>query len=426
MRSDHYVTLMYKPLSLFIGLRYLRAKHRNRFASFISITSTLGIALGVAVLIIVLSVMNGFEREVAAHVVGMTSHATAYKLGEPMRDWQRIASVIREMPHVLGVEPFIRGSGMLNRRGKVRGIVLYGIPPTAESNVTDLPRYLGPTGLAELVDDGTTPRVIIGISLAEALGATTGDTLSLIIPQWDPRDGIRAPLFRQMQVAGIFRVGMHEFDSNFALVDIQQAANLFHLEGAVSGLRIRFDDATQAKALGEVVSANLGSQFLVLDWAEFHRNFFQALKSQKRILFVILSLIIAVAAFNIVASMMMVVKEKTSDIAILRTLGCSPHQVLIVFITQGAMIGLIGVLLGIGGGALGAHYANDLLRWVEKLFGVQLIKPDVYYISYLPTQIQTPDVVVVSLLAFLICVLATVYPAWRASKIAPVDALRYD
>lgn len=416
---------MYKPITLFIGLRYLFAKRRNRFASFIAIASTVGIALGVAVLIIVLSVMNGFEREIAAHVVGMTAHATSYKLGEPMAQWPSIAAEVRQMPHVEGVEPFIRGSGMLNRRGTVRGVVVYGIPPESESNVTDLVRYLG-SDLAELADDGPIPGVFLGTNLADTLRLAKGDIVSLIVPRWDPDRGVSAPLFSQLRVAGVFHVGMHEFDSTFAIISLTEAAKVFQFGEKISGLRIKFDDSTRAKEYASSVGSRLGAAYLVLDWSEFHRNFFQALKSQKRILFVILSLIIAVAAFNIVASMIMVVKEKLSDIAILRTLGCAPRQILLVFIAQGAIIGLVGIVSGICLGMIGASYANDVMQWLERTFDLQLIKPDVYYISTLPTHIETLDVVVVSVMAFIVCMLATIYPAWRASKIVPVDALRYD
>ena len=417
---------MYKPLSIFIGLRYLRAKRRNRFASFIAIASTTGIALGVAVLIIVMSVMNGFEREVAGHVAGMTAHATSFELGVPMSRWQEIATDIRKLPHVEGVEPFIRGSGMLNRRGAARGIVLYGVDPETESHVTKLADYLGSTPLSALKSDGPIPNIMIGSTLAETLRLTTGDVVSLIVPRWAPNQGMGSPLFQQLRIAGIFQVGMHEFDSTFAIIDIHAAAEIFQFRDAVSGLRIRFDDLGRATEYALAIREHLGDKYLVLDWTEFHRNFFQALKSQKRILFVILSLIIAVAAFNIIASMIMVVKEKLTDIAILRTLGYAPMQILAMFIVQGTMISLVGIALGIGIGTTAAGYASDLMRWLEKMFDIQLIKPEVYYISYLPTQIQLADLVLVSLTAFGVCLLATFYPAWRASNIVPVDALRYD
>ncbi|MGH8596944.1 MAG: ABC transporter permease, partial [Gammaproteobacteria bacterium] len=252
---------MFKPLSLFIGARYLLAKRRNRFASFVAIASTVGVGLGVSVLIIVLSVMNGFEREVAAHVVGMTSHATIFKLGMPLDHWPAIAKLIREMPHVLAAEPFIRGSGMLNRRGNVRGVVIYGIPPRAEGNVSELAHYLGTAGLSKL-ETGEISGVIVGATLAATLDLAEGGTVSLIVPRWSPRGDLTTPSFRQLRVVGIFRVGMHEFDSSFAIVNIKHAAEFFHLGEAVSGLRIRFDDLARAKEYAQHVASELGNHYL--------------------------------------------------------------------------------------------------------------------------------------------------------------------
>lgn len=417
---------MFKPLPLFVALRYLRAQRRQRFASFISVVSVLGIALGVAVLVIVLSVMNGFEREVSRHIVGLTSHATVFARSGVMQDWQAVARWCLRDPRVEAAQPFIRGSGMLSHRGEVRGAIFYGIDPAGEAAVSSLPQYLGRTPLAVLAEEDGVPPLILGHSLAAALGVETGERLTLIAPRWDAARGTSVPSYRRMRVAGTFRAGMHEFDSAFALLGLREAAAIFEVGGGVSGLRLRLASAAEAPAIARELNAAIGPDYAVIDWTQFHRNFFEALKSQKRIMFVILSLIVAVAAFNIVASMVMLVREKRSDIAILRTLGMTPRAVLSAFVTQGVIIGAGGVGLGVLLGALGARHANTVTSAVERAFGVRFIKPDVYYIDYLPTEILPGDVVTVSTVAFLICVAATVYPAWRAAQIAPVEALRYD
>lgn len=417
---------VFKPLPLFIAARYLRSKRKNRFASFISLVSILGIALGVGVLIIVLSVMNGFETEVAKHILGLTAHASVFKAGEPMRDWPQVAAGLRHDARVLGVQPFIRGSGMLNHRGQVRGVIFYGIPPDTEREVSDLQRYLGATPLSALNSAAGVPAIFIGRTLAKDLEARVGDTLTLIAPRWDAEQGIGLPVYKRVVVAGVFHAGMHEFDSAFAMLNLPDAAAIFDFGDAVSGLRLRFDDAQRAPEISQALARRAGSEYVFVDWTQYHRNFFHALKSQKRIMFVILSLIVAVAAFNIVASMVMVVKEKSRDIAILRTLGIAPRSVLAVFVSQGVLIGFGGVGCGIVLGTLGADYASALMGLVERLFDIQFIKPDVYYIEYLPTEIRAADVLAVSAAAFFICVVATIYPAWRAAQIAPVEALRYD
>lgn len=417
---------MYRPLSLFIGLRYLRGKRRNRFATFVSFASVLGVATGVAVLIIVLSVMNGFEREVAGHILGMTSHATVFRGGEAMADWPQVASDIRSVPGVTGVQPFIRGSAMINRRGRIKGVVVYGIPRARESEVSDLARYLGDAHLGDLAAaNGRTP-VFLGQTLADALDARVGDTATLIMPRWSAETGATQPRYAPVNLGGVFKVGMHEFDSAFVLMDLPVAARLFDYGDAVTGLRVRFTSPGEALLQASRLQSILGPSFVVLDWSRFHRNFFQALQSQKRILFLILSVIIGVAAFNVVASMIMVVKEKRRDIAILRTQGCAASTILGAFVIQGLLIGIIGIALGLGTGMLGAEYANDLMRWLERSFDLKLIKADVYYIDYLPTRVLAGDVFRVAGITLGICLFATLYPAWQAARVAPVEALRYE
>ncbi len=417
---------MYRPLALFIGLRYLQGKRRNRYATFVSFASVFGVGLGVAVLVIVLSVMNGFEREVASHILGMTSHATVFKNGEAMTGWQEIATSIHRQTFVKGVQPFIRGSAMINRRGQIRGVVVYGIPSDGESEVSDLARYLDGAPLSLLKGHDLQVPVFLGATLAETLKIKPDDSATLIVPRWTPERGAQAPVYQPVTLGTIFRVGMHEFDSTFVLLDLPAAARLFDYEKSVTGLRVKFDRPELAKEYSAHLQRDLGGGFLVLDWSQFHRNFFEALKSQKRILFLILSLIIAVAAFNVVASMVMIVKEKRHDIAILRTQGCASRTILAAFLLQGLLIGTLGVLIGLSLGTTCATYANDFLKWLEGALGIHLIKADVYYINYLPTKIEAADLIVVAGTTMFICLLATVYPAYQASKIEPVEALRYE
>jgi lipoprotein-releasing system permease protein len=421
---------LFQPLPLFLAVRYLRVKRKNRFAAFVSLASVAGIALGVAILLIVLSVMNGFERQVAARILGMTSHATLLSRYGLMDDWQAVATRARTAPEVIAAEPFVRGAGMLNHRGKVRGVLLYGVPPATEGAVSDLQQYLGATPIAALADereaaDDIAP-IAIGDALAEELALKPGDMVTLIAPRWDDAQQLGVPRYIRLRVVGTFHAGMHEFDSAFGIVSIATAARIFELGTAVSGLRVKFTDSSRAPALAQQLATHVGDDVAALDWTQFHRNFFLALKSQKRIMFVILSLIIAVAAFNIVASMVMLVKEKNRDIAILRTMGIAPGGILTTFLVQGMLVAGIGIGIGIGLGVLGADYANAAMSLVERTFGIQFIKPDVYYIDYLPTEIRGGDISVIASATFLICVLAAGFPAWQASRIAPVEAMRYD
>jgi lipoprotein-releasing system permease protein len=417
---------LFQPLPLFLAVRYLRVKRKNRFAAFVSLASVAGIALGVAILLIVLSVMNGFERQVAARILGMTAHATLLSRYGLMEDWEQIAERARGAPAVLAAEPFVRGAGMLNHRGKVRGIVLYGVPPASESRVSDLQQYLGEVPLTALGGDADPAAIFVGDTLAAELALRPGDVLTLIAPRWDDAQKLGLPRYVRLRVAGTFHAGMHEFDSAFGIVSLGTAARIFELGQAVSGLRVRFEDATRAPALAASLVAHVGDDVAAIDWTQFHRNFFLALKSQKRILFVLLALIIAVAAFNIVASMVMLVKEKNRDIAILRTIGLAPRGVLTAFLVQGVLIAAIGIGAGLALGVAGAEHANAAMNLVEEFFGVRFIKPDVYYIDYLPTEIRLADIIGIASATFAICLVAAGFPAWQASRIAPVEALRYD
>lgn len=417
---------MFRPLPLFIATRYLRAKRKNRFASLVTGVSVAGIGLGVAVLIIVLSVMNGFEREISARILGMTADATVFGSPADLRNWPALAQQLERDPQVVAVRPFVRGSGMLSVRGKVRGIVVYGVPAEGEGAVSELEHYLRNVTLAALIRPERPAGIILGHTLADDLGVHPGDLVTLISPQWDNAQQLGLPAYERLASVGSFDAGMHEFDAAFGIMAMSEAARIFKLDGTVSGLRIKLKDSRLAPAVAATIGQQLGPSFLVIDWTRYHRNFFLAIKSQKHIMFVILSIIVAVAAFNVVASMIMIVKEKQRDIAILRTLGLAPISVLCAFLLQGAIVTGLGVALGVGLGLLGADYANDFMHLVEHIFGIQFIKPDVYYINYLPTEVRLSDALGVALATFTICVIATLYPAWRAAQIAPVDALRYE
>ncbi len=415
---------MLHPVSAFIALRYLRTKRANRFASFVSVASVLGVGLGVAVLIIVTAVMNGFEKEVKRHILGMTSHAVVLQPGEVVHGWAQLREELLTRPHVVAAAPFIRAGAMLNHRGNVRGVSSQGIEPRLEPSVSTLADAVDPAAFATLSSGAG--NILLGKSLAEALAVNTGDIITLVAPRWRPGAGVELPQYFPLTVTGTFSVGMHDFDSGFALLSLADAAAMFELGDGVSGLRLRFDNPDMAPMAARAAATVLGDGASAVDWTQYHRNFFLALKSQKRIMFVILSLIVAVAAFNIVASMVMVVKEKTRDIAVLRTLGLSRRATMFIFVVQGVVIGTLGVVLGIILGALGANRANEIVGAVERVFGIQFIKPDVYYINYLPADLRLEDIVTIAIIGFFICVIATLYPAAQAAQTAPAAALRYE
>jgi len=313
---------------------------------------------------------------------------------------------------------------MLNHKGIVRGVSIQGIDIDTERTVSKLPDAIDPAALAALPREANS--ILLGRSLAETLEVDIGNTITLVAPRWNPASGVELPRYFPLKVIGTFSVGMHDFDAGFALLSLPDAARIFGLGDGVSGIRVRFTDPDAAPGHAAAIAKRLGSGIVSINWTQYHQNFFYALKSQKRIMFVILSLIVAVAAFNIVASMVMIVKEKNRDIAILRTLGLSRRAVMLIFIIQGVLIGIAGVVLGVIAGAWGASQADRVVATVERWFDIQFIKPDVYYIDYLPADVRLGDVTLISAVAFAICVIATLYPAWRAAHTAPAVALRYE
>ena len=412
---------MFKPFVLFAALRYLRSKRRNRFDSIISFASVAGIALGVAALVIVLSVMNGFEREVTRHVLGMTAHATVFQLSGTLRAWTARDAEIRAHAEVVATAPYARARGMLSHRGRVKGVVVEGIEPQRERGVTELSSYVSEEALAALATAGN--GVLIGKTLAAELQAAVGSTVTLVIPRWDADRRFRTPRYVQLTIVGTFSVGMHQFDSNLVLAHIGYTQRIFEFGDAVSGIRVRFEHAPRAPATLQEVVELLGPGFSGVDWTQYHRNFFTALKSQKRIMFVVLVLIIAVAAFNIAANIVMLVTEKTADIAILRTMGTSRRRIVALFLLQGLSIGIAGAMLGAGLGAWGAAESGVVATLIEGLLKIDLINPDVYFIDYLPAELRFGDVIAVTSASLVLSVCATLYPALKAAAIDPAQAV---
>ncbi len=415
---------MFKPLEVYVGLRYTRAKRRNHFISFISLSSMLGIALGVTALITVLSVMNGFEKELRERILGMASHATISRFRGALEDWPAVAERARQHPRVVGVAPYVQGEAMLTRGRYVRGALVRGVLPEEEPKVSDIGKYLIAGSLDSLRAGEF--NVLLGKGLAGVLGARIGDKVTLVAPKATPTPAGILPRLRRFTLTGIFEVKHGQYDNQLAIVHLDDAARLFQLDGGVSGLRVKLDDMFLAPAVGRELAADLPGTFWVRDWTQYQANFFRALKTEKTVMFVILTLIVAVAAFNIVSALTMVVTDKESDIAILRTLGVTPGSVMLIFIVQGTLIGLIGTLLGLLGGVALADNVETLVPAIEQFFDTKFLSPDIYYISDVPSDMRWSDIGLVTSVAFLMSIVATIYPAWRASRTQPAEALRYE
>jgi lipoprotein-releasing system permease protein len=415
---------MFRPLALYIGLRYTGAKRRNHFISFISLISMIGIALGVAALITVLSVMNGFEQELRTRILGMASHASISGYQKPLGDWRRLADRAAEHPEVLGVAPYVKGEIMLTKGKKVSGALVRGILPDEEPAVSTVGEHMRIGRLDDL--QAGEYRIILGNELAYSLGARVGDQITMVTPQATFSPAGILPRLRRFQVAGIFDVGMYEYDRGVALVHMEDAARLFKLDDNITGIRLKLEDLFRAPQVSRQLASELGDGLRVQDWTRQHANFFRAVQTEKRVMFVILTLIVAVAAFNIVSTLVMVVTDKRADIAILRTLGATPGVVLRIFMIQGALIGLLGTALGVIGGVALALNVETIVPAIEEAFGIQFMPADVYYISSLPSKLNWPDVWQIGTVAFLLSFLATLYPSWRAARTQPAEALRYE
>ena len=415
---------MFKPLTLFIGLRYTRAKRRTGFISFITLTSILGIALGVAALITVLSVMNGFEAELRDRILGMTSHASITGIDGELHDWENLQAPLGREPRVKGWAPYVEGQAMINSDRRVSGSLIRGILPDYEPRVSEVATRLVAGNLSDLKAGEF--GIILGAELAEHLGVITGDKITVITPQITATPAGILPRLKRFTVVGIFHVGMFEYDRNLALINLEDAKRLFSMEGAVSGLRLKVDDVFYARQIAREIGPNLPGEYMITDWTQAHSNFFKAIQTEKRVMFIILLLIVAVAAFNIVSTLVMVVTDKRSDIAILRTQGMPPLSVMAIFIVLGTVIGLFGTLIGGIGGVLLALNVETVVPAIEKLFGVHFLSADVYYISELPSKLIWGDVYRITLVAFILSIVATLYPAWQAAKIKPAEELRYE
>jgi len=415
---------MFRPLIFYIGLRYTRAKRRTQFISFITLTSVLGIALGVTALITVLSVMNGFEAELRERILGMTAHSTITGYNGQLEDWRSLAERTEKMPHVQAVAPFIHGQVMVNADRQVSGTLVQGIMPDYEANVSEVASHMKYGSLTDLRPGEF--GIVLGIELANYLGVVRGDKVTIITPQVTATPAGILPRLKRFTVVGVFQVGMFEYDRNMAMIHIDDAATLFRIEPAVTGLRLKLDDLFNAPQITQDLANALGNDYRVSDWTKAHNNFFRAVQTEKRAMFIILLLIVAVAAFNIVSTLVMVVTDKRGDIAILKTQGLSNASVMGIFIVLGCIIGSIGTLLGTIFGVLLALNVESIVPFIENLFGVHFMAADVYYISEVPSKLVWGDVYWIAITAFLLSLLATIYPAWQASRINPAEVLRYE
>ncbi len=415
---------MFAPYEVFVGLRYTRAKRRNHFISFISLTSMLGIALGVTALITVLSVMNGFEKELRERILGMASHATVTALDGRLEAWSGAREVALRHAEVVGAAPFVRSEVMLSQGGRVSGALLRGVMPELEPEVSDVGAKMT-AGSLDTLRSGEFA-IVLGSELARYLGVWPGDKVTVVTPEAATTPAGILPRLKRFTVTGVFEVGMYEYDRNLALVHLDDAGRLLRLDGTVSGVRLQLDDLFQAPRVVREVATQLGGLFSVRDWTREHANFFRAVQTEKRVMFIILLLIVAVAAFNIVSTLVMTVNDKQADIAILQTLGATPRSIMAVFIVQGALIGVVGTLLGLAGGIALALNVETLVPAIEELLGIRFLSPDVYYISDLPSDLHWADVHRVAAMSLLLALLATLYPAWRASRTQPAEALRYE
>ena len=409
---------------LLVGLRYTRAKRRNHFISFISAISMAGIALGVAALIVVLSVMNGFQKELRARILGVASHVQISGPNNQLPDWQPVAKLALQDPRVKAAAPFVNAQAMLSAGQAVRGSVVRGILPERETQVAEIGLHMR-AGSLEALKAGEFG-IVLGSELARALGVLAGDKVALIAPQGLVTPAGVIPRIKQFTVVGMFEVGMFEFDSGLALVHLADAQKLYQMGDAVSGVRLRLDDLFASRAVARELMAGLDRDYFATDWTRSHANFFRAVEIEKRVMFIILLLIVAVAAFNIVSTLVMLVTDKQADIAILRTLGASPGSIVQIFMVQGALIGVIGTLAGLVLGVLVGFNVATVVPFVENILGFKFLAKDIYYISDLPSDVQLGDVTTIGIVSLVLSFIATLYPSWRASRVNPAEALRYE
>ncbi len=416
------------PIELEIGLRYTRSKRRKTvgrrdgFLSFISGISTAGIALGVAALIVVLSVMNGFQKDVRDRMLSVLSHVEITS-PDGLPNWEDLSLKIAAQPHVVGVAPMVASQGLLTRENVMRGVAIRGILPSEEGKVSDLPKQFVAGSIEDLKPGSF--GVALGAQLASMVGAHVGDRINLIVPETDLSPAGAMPRMRTLQVVGIVDSGHYEYDSSLAIMNWKDAAALLRLHDP-SGLRIKEDDMQRAPEVANQLAQIVPQDLWVTDWSRSNRNWFAAVQTEKKMMFIILTLIIGVAAFNLVSTLVMTVNEKQADIAILRTMGASSGLIQRIFLIQGIAIGLLGSLAGVGFGLLIALNIDVIVPTIEAIFHVQFLPREVYFISELPSDVRASDVLTVGLMAFGLSVLATLYPSRRAAKVQPAEALRYE
>ncbi len=415
---------MRNPFELFVGLRYVRARNRRGFISFISLISMLGIAIAVAVLIVVLSVMNGFERELRERILDLASHAAITGYDGALEDWTLLRDVASADERVEAVAAFSEGQAMLLSDARSSGVALRGITPAQEQAVASLGKHMRSGRLEDLVAGQY--GLLIGQTLADELQVGVGEKVLVMVPQANVTPAGVVPRMRRFTISGIFSAGMHEYDRGLVFAHLKDAQALYRMGNDVTGLRLRLTDMFEAPRAVRDIALELGGGVYITDWTRQHSNFFRSIKLTKTVMFVILLLVVAVAAFNIVSTLYMVVKDKSADIAIMRTIGASPGSITRIFVVQGIIIGVIGVLLGLFLGVTLALNLEDIVRWLEATFNTTLVSADVYYISDLPAQIRPGDLIRICTTALLLTLLSTLYPAWRASLTQPAEALRHE
>jgi len=414
---------MFQPLPLAIGLRYLRARRRDRRISFTSALSILGIVVGVAALITVIAVMSGFQREIRDRLLGSVAHVTLVGFGGPLDDWPGVVAMAKADPRVVGAAPYVQREGLLTGNRTSAALVM-GIDPEAERGVSELAQRMREGRIDDLVDGGF--GVVLGEQLAIAIGARVGDRVNLTLNEFSSTPLGAIPRSRRFTVVGTFSMGEHTADSSFAFVALGDAQRMLRLGEGVSGVRVKVSDLWAAGAVADDLALRADQTLRASDWMRDNRNFFSALALERTVMFLLLSLVVTIASVNLVSSLVMLVQEKQADIAILRTLGLTPRQVMGVFIVQGSVIGVVGTALGVVGGVLLALNLGAIVRAVESVLGVTLMPADVYYITGVPTAVYPADVAAVAALTLALSFLATLYPAWRASRTDPATALRYE